>query len=133
MNGGAGSDTLTGGDGYDFASYDAAAAAVTVDLAEASLNSGDAAGDVLIGIEAVLGSARSDTLAGDSSGNRLDGGAGDDLLQGRAGADQLYGGAGSDTLEGGAGADVLTGGDGLDFASYINATSGCLLYTSRCV
>ena len=124
LTGGAGNDTITGGDGFDYASYDTAAAAVRVDLSAPTVNSGDAAGDWLSGIEGVSGSGFADTLAGDAFANRLEGGAGADLLQGRAGADQLFGGSGNDTLEGGTGIDILTGGDGFDFVSYANASNG---------
>ena len=67
--------------------------------------SGEAAGDVLTGIENLRGSAHGDTLVGDGGANELSGGAG---------ADQLWGGEGADTLSGGAGADVLHGQGGAD-------------------
>ncbi len=121
--GGAGADRLDGGAGTDWASYATAAAGVRVDLANPALGSGDAAGDVFLGIEAVLGSAFADTFAGDGAANLFDGGAGDDLISGRDGADTLRGGAGNDTLIGGAGADVLTGGAGTDWASYADAAA----------
>ena len=119
--GGAGADTLTGDAGIDWASYATATLGLWLDLTNAAVNSGDAAGDVLVGLEGIIGSGFADTLKGDALANTFDAGAGNDLLQGRAGADVLFGGLGADTLEGGAGADVLTGGDGFDFASYANA------------
>ena len=116
--GGAGADRLEGGDGNDTAAYTDAAAAILIDLAAPGLNLGDAAGDVMVSIEAYAGSWFDDTLAGDGGGNRLAGGGGADLLLGRAGADVLLGDAGADTLEGGGGADTLIGGDGTDYVSY---------------
>ncbi|MFX4478038.1 hypothetical protein ABTA66_19620, partial [Acinetobacter baumannii] len=75
---------------------------------------GDAAGDVLSGIEIVKGSAFDDTLGGTT------------------GADALYGQDGNDVLIGGAGADTLVGGNGFDTADYslsgtavaVNLTTG---------
>ena len=116
--GGAAADRLEGGDGTDTAAYTDAAAAIFLDLTTPGLNSGDAAGDVFISIDAFAGSAFDDTLAGDGGANRLAGGGGADLLQGRAGADVLAGDAGADTLDGGTGADTLIGGEGVDYASY---------------
>jgi len=109
LSGGAGADLLDGGAGFDRADYGASTAAVTVDLADGSASGGDAAGDRLVGIEAVSGSGYADTLSGGVEGDRFDGGAGDDLIDGRGGDDVLIGGTGSDTL---------IGGDGLDSADY---------------
>ena len=114
LEGGTAADSLVGGEGTDWASYATATIGVRVDLLTAGLNTGSALGDVLIGIEAILGSARADNLAGDEAANRLDGGSGADFLAGRGGADTLFGGLGSDTLYGGAGCDILTGGDDAD-------------------
>lgn len=94
--GGAGADQLLGGGGRDFASYAGATAGVTVRLDFPSLNSGEAAGDVLVGIGGLIGSAFADTLVGSSGGQTLEGGAGGDALIGRQGADVLRGGAGQD-------------------------------------
>lgn len=123
LAGGAGADLLDGGDGVDVVSHATATAAVGVDLAVPGAGTGDGLGDVLRGIEDLVGSAYGDRLAGDGLDNRLDGGAGHDLLLGRAGRDTLLGGLGNDTLSGGAGADLLTGGDGFDMASYAEATA----------
>jgi Ca2+-binding RTX toxin-like protein len=97
LDGGAGADLLAGGDGYDTVTYARSAAAVTVSLTTAAALGGDAQGDVLSGIEGLIGSAFNDTLAG-SSGN--------------------------DTLEGGAGADTLYGSQGNDTASYASSATG---------
>ena len=89
-----GADTLSGGAGTDTADYSAAQGAVTVRL-DGNASTGDVAeGDVLRGIEQVIGGGYADTLIGDSAANSLIGGAGDDTLRGAAGADSLVGGDG---------------------------------------
>lgn len=120
---GSGADLYFGGSGTDRVDYSEATTAVWVDLYSAGSNSGIAAGDVLREIEAVIGSARNDTLGGDSLANWLYGGAGDDLVSGRGGEDWLYGGSGNDRLHGGSGADRLFGGSGRDQLSYSTATT----------
>ncbi|MGX7743990.1 S8 family serine peptidase [Rhodopseudomonas parapalustris] len=140
--GGAGSDLLDGGTGTDTADYGASSHAVIVDLFAGTASGGDASGDVLVDIENITGSAKSDYLTGDDNANilqglegddGLDGGAGSDVLSGDEGRDILLGGAGDDTLHGGAGADVLRGGtgadtldggSGVDVASYLDSTTG---------
>ena len=47
--------------------------------------SGEAAGDILTGIENLRGSAFADTLVGDGGANVLSGGAGEDQLWGGGG------------------------------------------------
>ncbi|MEM9170422.1 MAG: calcium-binding protein, partial [Pseudomonadota bacterium] len=79
---------------------------------------GDAEGDVLLGIEGVLGSAFNDFLVGAADPAGLFGFGGDDTLIGLAGDDTLDGGADNDRLEGRGGADDLIGGDGFDIADY---------------
>ena len=106
LTGAAGADVLIGGDGRDVASYATSAGAVTVNLTTGLGLGGDAAGDVLSGIEDLEGSVGNDVLIGTAGVNRLDGGAGDDILEGGAGDDELIGGAGRDT------------------ASYAGSTSG---------
>jgi Ca2+-binding RTX toxin-like protein len=128
--GGAGADDLIGGDGNDHAQYLDAGGTVTVDLQDASLNTGDAFGDTYDSIENIQGSDFDDDLRADSAANILLGMAGDDRLYGRDGNDTLSGGDGEDTLDGGdgddiliggAGADDLIGGDGSDDAHYSDA------------
>ncbi|MEP9379136.1 hypothetical protein ABLE91_20655 [Aquabacter sp. CN5-332] len=92
--GGVGADSLDGGQGRDMAVYLASKAGVTVDLrlAGPQESGGEAAGDRLVSIENVTGSAHDDILIGNEDDN---------------------------TLRGGGGADMLDGGDGLrDRASY---------------
>lgn len=115
--GGSGGDVLDGGNGFDRLSYVTATAAVSVDLSNGGMNSGEALGDQITGCEALEGSSWDDVLTGDTGAN---------LVFGGAGRDSLYGGAGDDTLIGGAGADVLNGGPGTDFASYADAQTAVI-------
>jgi Ca2+-binding RTX toxin-like protein len=96
LRGRAGADRLDGGNGVDVADYGASAAGVLVNLATGATGNGDAAGDLLVSIENVDGSALADTLTGNGSANRLAGGGGNDVLDGGAGIDTLLGGAGDD-------------------------------------
>ncbi len=104
--GGLGADTLVGGDGFDTADYSASNAGVTIQLsanpAAGTLGSGGhAAGDVLNTIEAVIGSAFTDTLLGSTGSNKLVSGSGNDVMRGGSGADLLVAtGTGSKTLYG---------------------------------
>jgi Ca2+-binding RTX toxin-like protein len=112
--GGPGADHLIGGEHRDRAQYSAANEAVLADLADATRNTGEAAGDIYDSIEDLAGSSFNDTLFGDDGDNRLFGRKSDDHLEGRAGADTLNGGGGWDTLIGGAGDDTLRGGASRD-------------------
>jgi len=114
LKGGEGADALDGAGGTDTAVYSGSAAKVFVNLLTGVTGGGDAAGDVLAGIENLTGSSQGDTLTGNGDANRLEGSGGDDLLIGAAGTDTLIGGAGADTLTGAAGADSLLGGAGSD-------------------
>ena len=93
-----GGDLLIGGLGADLADYSASTAAVTVDLGVSTQSGGHAAGDTLIGIEAVFGSGHADRLIGSAGSETILGLAGDDFVDGGAGDDSLSGGAGTDTL-----------------------------------
>ncbi len=114
LYGGMGADTLDGGAGVDTAIYNDFAAGVNIDLAAGTGLNNHAQGDILIGIENVIGSAVADTLQGDAGANVLWGIGGDDTIDGRGGSDTLYGQSGADTLYGAAGGDSLFGGDGND-------------------
>ena len=94
--GGLGGDILNGGDGMDRAQYSGAAGGLRADLGASGTNTGEAAGDVYISVENLLGSAFDDTLLGNASDNVILGGDGDDLITGRSGGDALHGGDGSD-------------------------------------
>ena len=112
--GGTGADILDGGTGADTASYQSAAASVTVSLIAPAANTGDALGDTFISIENLSGSAFADALQGDDSDNAIYGADGNDELYGGGGADYMSGGNGGDYLSGGAGAETFFGGAGVD-------------------
>jgi Ca2+-binding RTX toxin-like protein len=100
LAGGLGADSLEGGLGTDTADYGASDAGVDVDLSRLTAQSGGhAQGDILTGIEWLVGSSHNDTLTGNASNfNRLDGGDGDDMLTGGWNVDTIIGGAGFDTF-----------------------------------
>lgn len=85
--GGLGADALDGGANFDTASYQKAAGGVVAYLLAAYANSGEAAGDSYVGIEALVGSKFNDRLTGDHLSNRLDGESGVDTLSGARGDD----------------------------------------------
>lgn len=122
--GGAAADLLNGGSGADTASYYDAASGIAASLAAGTGTQGEAAGDILVSIENLSGSAFADTLTGDAAVNRLYGNAGNDELRGGGGKDTLDGGSRFDRLDGGAGADHLYGGADRDAAVYSGAPSG---------
>ncbi len=72
------------------------------------------AGDILVDVEQVLGSAHDDLLIGDASANTLWGMAGDDQIRGGGGADLLKGGAGNDSFVYTALSDSTVAGSGKD-------------------
>ncbi|WP_281269712.1 LamG-like jellyroll fold domain-containing protein, partial [Aestuariispira insulae] len=96
---------------------------VAQDLPLAEGIGGDAQGDVLSGVENLVGSDFDDSLSGSSARNEIRAGAGDDTVFGGAGRDSLWGddgndilagGEDSDRIDGGSGDDSLTGGEGND-------------------
>ncbi|WP_350335316.1 calcium-binding protein [Coralliovum pocilloporae] len=123
---GPGADYLDGGSGIDTVRYYNSRSGVTVNLSDNSKNRGDAAGDVYVSIENVVGSRTgNDSLTGDSGANWLRGFGGNDSLRGAGGNDRLEGGDGKDRLEGGQGADQLNGGSGSsDLAIYSGSSTG---------
>ncbi|MBA3909840.1 MAG: hypothetical protein C0524_08095, partial [Rhodobacter sp.] len=121
--GGPGADRMDGGSGRDRISYYQAATAVLADMSAPGRNTGEAAGDVYLGLEDLEGSRFGDTLIGDSQGNTIWGLDGNDRIEGRDGKDTLIGGNGDDTLIGGTGSDRLEGGAGFDIASYADSAA----------
>ncbi|WP_156384913.1 calcium-binding protein [Rhizobium sp. Leaf453] len=116
LNGGPGADILIGGtSGIDYADYSDASSRVSVNLANPSLNSGDAAGDIFQSIEIIVGSAFDDFFQGDEQANEFVGGGGNDAFIGGAGGDTFIGdGQYSNQLI------------GFDIVSYSTATSGVI-------
>jgi Ca2+-binding RTX toxin-like protein len=123
LSGGAGVDTLRGSTGLDIVDYSGNNTAISIDLRPWTVSGGYATGDVLSGIDGVIGSAFNDTIIGfdgegsdpaDTYTNLLYGGAGADLIDGLSGSDGLYGGADNDSVLGGGGNDTIDGGDGDD-------------------
>ncbi|WP_017931929.1 M10 family metallopeptidase C-terminal domain-containing protein [Robiginitomaculum antarcticum] len=112
--GGEGADELFGGEGNDTVDYRAATEGLIIDMQTASVNTGEAAGDVFNRIENLTGTDFNDSLRGKSGNETIKGRSGDDAITGRGGDDVLDGGAGNDTLLGGTGNDTLLGGDGDD-------------------
>ncbi|MEV4782874.1 hypothetical protein [Burkholderia sp. LMU1-1-1.1] len=117
--GGAAADAINGGAGSDGAWYVTSSAAVQIDLLAGTASGGDAGGDVLTGIENLIGSSFGDTITGDALGNTLEGSYGNDTINGGDGADTIYGGLGSSipplvASSGAVQVDMLYGGNGND-------------------
>ena len=92
-----GIDTMYGGDGRDTISYVEALEGATIRLDNQQfLNSGAALGDLLFGIEDVLGTVHDDIIVGHSIGNRVFADEGDDTVYGQGGNDTLFGWSGND-------------------------------------
>ncbi|MFM7780334.1 MAG: calcium-binding protein, partial [Alphaproteobacteria bacterium] len=114
--GGAGNDTINGGEGNDWLSFSdlfAASQGVTVNLLLGT-SSGAAGEDSLISIENLIGGSGNDVLIGSTGANTLYGDAGDDTINGGGGADRAEGGAGNDYIYAVIGVDVGIGGGGND-------------------
>ena len=112
---GAQNDSMHGGSGYDYASYDTGTyvGGVTVDLSIAGGQVIAGFGtDTLVSIEGLYGTDYNDNLFGNSGANIIHGLDGHDNLVGRNGNDVLYGNDGNDDLDGGGGSDELYGGYG---------------------
>lgn len=115
LHGSVGADIMNGHTGTDTADYSASAGAITVNFATNSFSGGDAEGDQLISIEAVVGSAWADDLTGGNGNDTFYGRDNNDQLHGGDGSDQLFGEEGMDTLYGDGLSDMLSGGGGADF------------------
>lgn len=102
---GASAEVIDGGSELDVLDF-RSTSGIRLALDGSVVNSGTAAGDSFVNVEAVFGSATgADTLSGDAAANMLAGGGGADNLSGAAGADTLIGGAGKDKIWGGGGND----------------------------
>ena len=118
IDGGDDADSIEGGAGFDTVTFEGSNVAVRVDLAARIGQGGFAQGDLITGVEGLIGTDWNDTLQGGLADNRIEGRAGRDLIEGRDGDDTLLGETGNDTLVGGAGADSIDGGDDADTADY---------------
>ena len=138
LRGGLGDDTLDGGTQgtgqADFADYRAAAGAVVVDLVAGTASGADG-NDVLIGIEAVFGSAYDDHFTGTAllDYEYFRGGLGNDVIDGGAGFDIAdYGSASASvvidlvtgTTSGADGADTLIGIEGISGGAFADTLLG---------
>ena len=133
LDGGGGADVLDGGAGFDTVDYSRAAGGIELALADtdgfgaggrlvnvaAGGHAGDALGDQVRDVEAVIGSAFSDAVFGAHTGTTAVLGDGDDVFDvtddAGQGVDVVHGGAGNDTIVTGAGDDTLIGGAGSDY------------------
>lgn len=100
MTGGAGADQMFGGAGEDVASYATNTAGIRVSLEDQYVNTLEARGDLLVGIEGVAGGSGADKLYGDGFDNTLSGNAGHDVLKGSGGDDtyEVNANQGDDTI-----------------------------------
>jgi Ca2+-binding RTX toxin-like protein len=105
--GNAGNDTIFGGEGKDTITGGAGVDTIHGDDGDDLIN-GDAGNDT------IFGDAGKDECHGGAGNDIIHGGDGKDYLLGEAGKDVLYGDAGADDLTGDAGNDELHGGDGDD-------------------
>jgi Ca2+-binding RTX toxin-like protein len=135
--GGAGADSLTGGGGIDTVDYALSVDGVNVNLTSGLGANGDADGDVLSGIEHVIGTGLDDSITGSAAANKLLGGFGNDALAGGAGGNDLLDGAeNDDTFLMGAGmtaADTLVGGSGFDTLQLSGNYAGGLTFGASTV
>jgi Ca2+-binding RTX toxin-like protein len=113
LDGAGGADTLVGGTGLDCADFSWATTPLTVNLADPTLNAGEALDVIFESVEGVFAGSGDDSVTGNAANNDLRGGGGND---------SLLGGSGNDTLNGGSGGDVLDGGSGTDTVSYEGST-----------
>ena len=126
LDGGPGADFLIGGehDDADVVDYSDSPGGVTVALNDSLVargRGGHAEGDILTGIEGIVGSAYDDQLDAAGNGRRdvLDGGRGNDTLRGGGDhGDYLIGGAGDDRLVAFTHGGIMEGGPGNDIFQY---------------
>jgi serralysin len=128
IGGDAGADSIVGGDGYDTAIYQTATTGVQIVLYDMQYNTGDAAGDVFVGIEALIGSMHADTLVGSFGTDDIRGGSGDDWIDGMGSGDLLRAEGGNDNLVSRREFEALNGGSGFDYVRYDFADAGLRAY-----
>jgi Ca2+-binding RTX toxin-like protein len=119
LNGGAGADTMDGGDGDDIYIVDNADDVVE-EVYDDYLGGNDT---VYSGVSYTLGNGIENLIllgfidinaTGNELDNYLEGNDSNNVLEGLGGNDTLYGNDGNDILDGGEGADYMDGGDGND-------------------
>ena len=139
LTGGKGSDFLDGGEFNDIAKYDDNEYGISVKMEENYYENfdmyrvkegyeqgGKDAEDILVNIEAIVGSRKNDSMLGGSGVDKFFGEGGNDYLKGESGSDFFAGNYGNDSFYGGSGNDSLiddsgwlwsngTGGDGNDY------------------
>ncbi|MFO1329537.1 MAG: calcium-binding protein [Rubrivivax sp.] len=108
-----GSDSIVGGGGNDFVGFVDAGYAVNASLVTERATLGPDT-VTLVGIEALGGDFRDDSLTGNDGPNSLTGYGGNDTLVGGGGNDNLQGNDGNDSINAGPGVDFIVGGPGLD-------------------
>jgi Ca2+-binding RTX toxin-like protein len=130
LNGGAGADKIVGGDGVDSADYSGSNAAVTIDLTKQGIfdavknvitkataqKGGDATGDLLSGIENVIGSAFNDLFIANGVANKFEGGAGTDTVSYAASAAGVHA-----SLLGGGFSNDATGDEYVDIENLVGS------------
>jgi Ca2+-binding RTX toxin-like protein len=118
VTGGAGNDTIFGGDDDDILSGGNGNDSIDGGIDEDTID-GQNGNDVLIGgdgDDSVLGGAGTDSITGDDGSDTIDGGSGNDTITGGADADDIFGGAGEDSIIGATSGDTIDGGEGpVDF------------------
>ncbi|PLS22084.1 M10 family metallopeptidase [Neptunicoccus cionae] len=125
LTGGADADMLFGGADFDYADYVMSSAGVTIRLWNGTGTGGDAEGDILDGIEGILGSGLRDVLIGAAGiSNKLFGNGGDDYINGLSGGGAFYGGTGNDHFIGNTGAEEFNGFTDTDHIDYSGSSSG---------
>jgi Ca2+-binding RTX toxin-like protein len=118
LDGGAGGDGIDGGDGFDLVSWLLESTGATVNLANAALNAGSAAGDTVTNVEGIYLTNSADSYTGGAAGL---------FVYGFGGNDTLIGSSESDFFDGGAGADTIDAGGGFDYVSYNSASAAVTL------
>jgi Ca2+-binding RTX toxin-like protein len=76
---------ISGGDGFDEVSYLHSNAGINVRLQSNQNSGGFASGDILTGVEGIIGSRFNDVLTGSNVNNIFDGSAGSDIINGGSG------------------------------------------------